>query len=171
MEPAPCRFHSPGEPQPPWHDDHHAPNFHSRAAQSAIEPTAPSHRAKASLCLCQGVWPVFFAAREVVFERGRFTWTCGVAGGRVAAAGERPALPRILAAVVGWWRGPGVACPKSRCAGCEPAALESESFPGCPPGPFTPAAARRASAWRRAKMASLICRFSARKASLRVLKR
>src|SRR6266508_4120053 len=202
MEPAPCRFHSPGEPQPPWHDDHHAPNFHSRAAQSAIEPTAPSHRAKASLCLCQGVWPVFFAAREVVFERwgftaelglvafpaaecgrrlaappgrsswlrcGRSTWTCGVAGGRVAAAGERPALPRILAAVVGWWRGPGVACPKSRCAGCEPAALESESFPGCPPGPFTPAAARRAPAWRRAKMASLICRFSARKASLRVL--
>src|SRR6266702_6766307 len=120
MEPAPCRFHSPGEPQPPWHDDHHAPNFHSRAAQSAIEPTAPSHRAKASLCLCQGVWPVFFAAREVVFERWGFTAELGpvtfpaaecgrrLAGSRVAAAGECPALPRVLAAVVGWWRGPGV---------------------------------------------------------------
>ena len=44
--------------------------------------------------------------------------------------------------------GPGVAWPKSRCAGCEPAALESESFPGCPPGPLVlaAAAARRASA-------------------------
>src|SRR5215475_9714539 len=31
--------------------------------------------------------------------------------------------------------GPGVAYPKSRRSGCEPAALESESFPGCPPGP------------------------------------
>ena len=33
--------------------------------------------------------------------------------------------------------GPGVACPKSRRAGCEPAALDAESFPGCPPGPVT----------------------------------
>ena len=31
--------------------------------------------------------------------------------------------------------GPGVACPKSRCWGCEPVALESESSPRCPPGP------------------------------------
>src|SRR5215831_7283668 len=72
---------------------------------------------------------------------GRSTWRCGVAGGGVAATGERPALSRLLAAVLGWWPGPGVACPKSRCLGCEPAALESESFPGCPPGPW----ARRAS--------------------------
>ena len=37
--------------------------------------------------------------------------------------------------------GPGVACPKSWCAGWELAALESESFPGCPPGSFDAAAA------------------------------
>jgi hypothetical protein len=35
---------------------------------------------------------------------------------------------------VSWCPGPGVACPKSRRSGCEPAALESGSFPGCPPG-------------------------------------
>lgn len=29
----------------------------------------------------------------------------------------------LLAALVVWWRGPGVARPKSRCLGCEPAAL------------------------------------------------
>ena len=29
-----------------------------------------------------------------------------------------------------------MACPKSRCLGCEPAALATESFPCCPPGPF-----------------------------------
>ena len=47
--------------------------------------------------------------------------------------------------------GPGVASPKSWRAGCEPAALESESFPGCPPGPSALAAAAwRASARRRA---------------------
>src|SRR6516165_12148634 len=40
---------------------------------------------------------------------GRSTWTCGVAGGEVAAIGECPALPSALAAVVGWWPGPGVA--------------------------------------------------------------
>ena len=34
-----------------------------------------------------------------------------------------------------------MACPKSWRSGCEPAALESESFPGCPPGPFVLAAA------------------------------
>ena len=34
--------------------------------------------------------------------------------------------------------GPGVAGPKSWRSGCEPAALESEPFPGCPPGPFSP---------------------------------
>jgi hypothetical protein len=67
--------------------------------------------------------------------------------------------------------GPGVAWPKSRCAGCEPAALATESFPVCPPGPFTLGAAVpcRASAWRRAKMASLILHLRDRSASLCVL--
>ena len=47
--------------------------------------------------------------------------------------------------------GPGVACPKSRRSGCEPAALESGSFPDCPPGPSSALlAARRASVRRRA---------------------
>jgi hypothetical protein len=36
------------------------------------------------------------------------------------------------AGVVGWVEGPGVACPKSRCSGCEPAALEAEPFPRLP---------------------------------------
>jgi hypothetical protein len=44
---------------------------------------------------------------------GRSTWICGLAGGRVAAAGECLALPWLRAVVVGWWAGPGVACPKS----------------------------------------------------------
>jgi len=66
--------------------------------------------------------------------------------------------------------GPGVACPKRRCSGFEPAALEAEWFPGCPPGLFSgAAAARRASACRQAKMASLIWRFRQRNASLPVL--
>jgi hypothetical protein len=42
--------------------------------------------------------------------------------------------------------GPGVAAPKSRCPGCKPAALASVSFPGCPPGPVSWAAAVAASA-------------------------
>src|ERR1019366_9815975 len=47
--------------------------------------------------------------------------------------------------------GPGVAWPKSRCPGCEPAALAAESFPGCPPGPLSlaAAAAPRAAPWGR----------------------
>jgi hypothetical protein len=67
--------------------------------------------------------------------------------------------------------GPGVAWPKSRCSGCNPAALATESFPGCPPGPLIVAAeaVRRASAWRRAKMALLTRRLSERSASLDVL--
>jgi hypothetical protein len=65
--------------------------------------------------------------------------------------------------------GPGVACPKSRCLGCNPAALATESFPGCPPGPLARAAARWASACRQARMALLTCRFSERGASLPVL--
>ena len=52
-------------------------------------------------------------------------------------------------------------------AGCEPAALESESFPVCPPGPFW--ATRRASSTIRASRASLMRRFRARRASLPVL--
>src|SRR5512142_950938 len=43
---------------------------------------------------------------------GRSIWTCGFAGGLVAAIGERAALPGMLASAVGWWPGPGVACPK-----------------------------------------------------------
>src|SRR6266700_5045651 len=35
----------------------------------------------------------------------------------------------------------GLARPKSRFSGCEPAALTSVSFPGCPPGPLILAAA------------------------------
>jgi hypothetical protein len=67
--------------------------------------------------------------------------------------------------------GSGVAWPKSRYSGCEPAALASVSFSGCPPGPcaLAAAAARRASAWRRAKMASLTRRLRQRSASLGVL--
>jgi hypothetical protein len=75
----------------------------------------------------------------------------------------------LPAAVVVWWRDPGVAFPKSRCPGCKPAALESEPFPGCPPGFPARAAARRASARRREKMALLTCRFSERMASFGVL--
>ena len=37
--------------------------------------------------------------------------------------------------VVGLVAGPGVAWPKSWRSGCEPAALATESFPACPPGP------------------------------------
>src|SRR6516225_6658804 len=40
--------------------------------------------------------------------------------------------------------GPGVACPKSRRPGCEPAALETEPFPDCPPGPSAWVVAPRA---------------------------
>ena len=73
------------------------------------------------------------------------------------------------ASVVGWWPGPGVACPKSRLLGCDPAALAAESFPYCPPGSLTWACARRASARRRVKTASLTCRLRERRASLWVL--
>ena len=51
--------------------------------------------------------------------------------------------------------------------GCEPAALETKWFPGCPAGLIAVGVAvRRASAWGRAKMASLMWRFRERKASL-----
>src|SRR5215467_13450588 len=98
-------------------------------------------RTKASLR--QVVLVVVFAEREVVFGR----WAAG-RGRRVVA-------------------GPGVAWPKSWCSGCEPAALATESFPGCPPGPVAlTAMALRVPAWRRAKTASLTCRFRERRASL-----
>ena len=133
-------------------------------------------------------WPVAFPAagcgrrlaagpgRSSSLRCGRSTWACGFAGGRGAATGERPSLPRspsggavLPAPVVVWLRDPGVACPKSRCLGCEPAALETEPFPVCPPGPPVRPAARWASACRRAKIASLTCRFSERRASFGVL--
>ena len=63
--------------------------------------------------------------------------------------------------------GPGVASPKSWRSGCEPATLETEPFPLCPPGPTL--ALLLASATRRAKMASLMRRFRQRSASLLVL--
>src|ERR1039457_6949122 len=74
--------------------------------------------------LCQEVFRVFFELRFGATVRLR-----GVAGRSVDS-------------------GPGVAWPKSRCAGCNPAALAAESFPGCPPGPpvLAAAAARRAPA-------------------------
>jgi hypothetical protein len=62
-----------------------------------------------------------------------------------------------------------VACPKSRCLGCKPAALAIEPFPCCPPGSPALAGACRAPACRQPKMALLTCRFSARRASLGVL--
>jgi hypothetical protein len=60
-----------------------------------------------------------FSARELAF----FCWSA-----------ERR---RVMA-------GPGVAWPKSRRPGREPAALATESFPACPPGPWMLAAAMRA---------------------------
>src|SRR5690242_9287281 len=61
--------------------------------------------------LCQGVRDIFFEARDL----------------RVSGS-ARPAGRSVSS-------GPGVAVPKSRSAGCNPAALASVSFPGCPPGP------------------------------------
>src|SRR6266566_340279 len=66
--------------------------------------------------LCQVVRAAFFLAREVVFL------------GRDRRVGA----------------GPGVACPKSWRSGCEPAALATETFPACPPGPWALRAAARA---------------------------
>jgi len=65
--------------------------------------------------------------------------------------------------------GSGVALPKSRCSGCEPAALATESFPFCPPEPTpTERPARWASSCNRAKMASLMRRLRDRSASFPV---
>src|SRR5436309_2843568 len=97
-----------------------------------------------------GPWPVRLLARD----------------GSSAGKGAAVSAP---AGVVGWVAGPGVACPKRRWSGCEPAAREEEWFPGCPPGLFAQAAVRRASACRQAKIASLICLFRQRRASFRVL--
>src|SRR2546421_3222602 len=91
--------------------------------------------------LCQVVRAVFFLACELAL----FCWSAG--------------CRRVVT-------GPGVAWPKSWRSGCELAALATESFPGCPPGPRAPAAAARAaSGFRGLEMAALICRFSARSAS------
>jgi hypothetical protein len=54
--------------------------------------------------------------RSSSLRRGRSTWRCGFAGGKVAAIEECPALPLIPAAAVVWWRGPGVACSRTRAA-------------------------------------------------------
>ena len=64
---------------------------------------------------------------------------------------------------------PGNGLPEEPVAGCDPVALAAESIPYCPPGSLICAWARRASARRRVKTASLTCRLSARRASLRVL--
>jgi hypothetical protein len=64
------------------------------------------------------------------------------------AAGQLPGTG-LAGAVVVWWQGPGVACPKSRFLGCNPAALAAEPFPCCPPGSFSRAAVWRESACRR----------------------
>jgi hypothetical protein len=83
--------------------------------------------------------------------------------GELGSGDQERDLPWHLA--VWWWQAPGVACPKSRCAGCEPAALETERFPGCPPGSLMRAAvACRASATSAARIVSLIRRLSARSA-------
>jgi SAM-dependent methyltransferase len=75
------------------------------------------HSAQIDASLCQVIWAAFFLVREVAF------W------GRDRRVGA----------------GPGVAWPKSWRSGCEPAALATETFPACPPGPW---AVRAASAFR-----------------------
>src|SRR5580658_3991179 len=69
--------------------------------------------------LCQVVRAVFLRARDVLFLP------------------VRGSSRRVVS-------GPGVACPKSRHSGCEPAALATESFPACPPGLQALPAARAA---------------------------
>ena len=84
--------------------------------------------------------------------------------------GSWPSASPVLAVGRMVVTGPGVACPKSWRSGCEPAALETEPFPFCPPGPaVTVMVLRLASATRWAKMASLMRLFRQRKASLLVL--
>jgi len=147
----------------------------------------PGYRSNASLCQVAGsaFFVTFLVAecgrrlaappgRSSSLLCGRSTWTCGFAGGGMAAIEERPALPGEPGAGsaggdVVWWPDPGVACPKSRRAGCEPAALGAEPFPACPPGSSERAAVRCASARSRVKIASLTCRFSERMASFGVL--
>ena len=93
-----------------------------------------ARRASTSRPLCvKGVRLIFFVVRGAAFLAG----VCG-RDRRVGA-------------------GPGVAWPKSRRSGCEPAALATESFPGCPPGPLAVAAraARAAPAFRCLKISSL----------------
>src|SRR3984885_8162951 len=161
---------------------------HRSPGPAAVTHTIVTRRyqTRTNASLCQGAWFLAFLAAECgrrlavppgrssSLRCGRSTWTCGFADGGVAAIAECPGVPGaaglpgpgLAAVVVGWWRDPGVACPKSRRLGCEPAALVAESFPCCPPGSSARAAARCASARRRANTASLTCRFSARRASL-----
>ena len=71
--------------------------------------------------------------------------------------------------VVGWCSRPGSGWPEEPVFwGVFRPRWAAEPFPYCPPGPLTCAWARRASARRRVKTASLTCRFRARRASLRV---
>ena len=100
---------------------HGTQNNRSSAARSNSGRNRVTTRNETSLR--QGVRPVFFVVRDAAF----FAESCG-RDRRVGA-------------------GPGVAWPKSRCTGCEPAALATESFPGALPGRY-PAAARAASAFR-----------------------
>ena len=114
------------------------------------------------------------ACRETRWREGHLPGGLGYAD--VRAGGVRLACRelagRVALGVRGCGRrvgsGPGVAWPKSRCSGCKPAALATEPFPGCPPGPRV-LTARRASAFICLQRASLTCRLSARSASFDVL--
>lgn len=112
---------------------------------------SPAERIWRPLC-CQGSWSAFSAIGERCADWSSASRTCGR-----FAVGLRPILDSAAPAVA--WSamrrtpkvnarrfgavsfgprlivGPGVACPKSWRAGCEPAALETEPFPDCPPGP------------------------------------
>ena len=99
-------------------------------------------------------------------------------GGDRGMASPAPGTRSVLPGRAGRWvagcgrsvvTGSGSGLSEEPVSGCNPAALATESFPGCPPGPPAREAARRASACRQAKIALLICRFSARRASFGVL--
>src|SRR6185437_3213946 len=104
---------------PSGHDTRTRTTYSACLSQEILNALTPS-RTSPLCCFCQ-------AAGRGFFEAGfRGAGVCAVRAGR-----------RVVA-------GPGVAGPKSWCSGCELAALESEPFPGCPPGPS--ALAWRASA-------------------------
>ena len=121
--------------------DHHDLDVHIDQQQKPLKPPIASPLC----CWCQVVGRLFFEVGS-------------------CCAGVPAVVPGRMVV-----SGPGVAGPKSWRSGCELAALEAESFPGCLPGPLVLAAvAWRASAWRRAKMASLILRLRDLSASLQV---